>query len=58
MDRLADRPDRLGEIFHPMNRRDIAGLEMDFRDAQIIAPNEAEQDLGQEPSLLAAEPSP
>ena len=37
MDRLADRADRLGEILDPVGGRDIAGLEMHFGDAQIIA---------------------
>ena len=57
MDGLADRSNRLGEILDAMNGRDVSRLEMDFRDALIVAPDEAEQDLGKEPSLLAAEPT-
>ena len=48
---------RLGEILDAMNVRHIAGLEMDLRDALIVAPDEAVKDLGEEPPLLAAEPA-
>ncbi len=33
----------------------VARLEMDFRHALVVAPDEAVQDLGEEPALLAAE---
>ena len=33
----------------------VARLEMDFRDPPIVAPDEAEQDLGEEAALLPAE---
>ena len=36
---------------------DVARLEMDLRDALVVAADEAEQDLGEEPALLAPEPA-
>ncbi len=56
MDRLADGADRLGEIGDVVMNRHIAGLEMHFGDAAIVAGDEAEQDLGEEAPLLQAEP--
>ena len=58
MDRFADGAERLREILHPMALRNIAGLEMDFRDAQVVADDEAEQNFGEEASLLAARGGP
>ena len=55
VDRLADGADRLREILDRMMRRHVAGLEMHLRDAQVIAADEAEQNLGEEPPLLHAE---
>ncbi len=57
VDRLADGADRLREALNRMVRRHIAGLEMHFGGAAIIAGDEAEQDLGQEAALLRPEPS-
>src|SRR5262245_11340215 len=57
MDRLADRPDRLGEAFDRMMRRHIASLEMHFSGAEIVSGDEAEQDLGEESSFVWAQPS-
>ncbi len=56
MDRLADGADRLRETRDRMVRGHIAGFEMHFRRAVVVAGDEAEQDLGQEASLLGAEP--
>ena len=54
MDRLSDRADRLGEIGDAIMRRHVAGLEMDLRDAPVIAGDEAVKDLGEKPPLLQA----
>src|SRR5215468_1118075 len=40
-----------------MMRRHIASLEMHFRGAEVVAGDEAEQDLGEESSFVWAEPS-
>ncbi len=57
MDRLADRAYRLREILDPVIARHIAGLEMDLRDALIIARDEAVEDFGKKPPLLEPEPA-
>ena len=57
VDRLADGADRLREALDRMMPRHIAGLEMHLRRAVIVAGDEAEQDLGEEPPFLRAEPS-
>ena len=57
VDRLADGADGLREILDRMMRRHIAGLEMHFGDAAIVAGDEAQQDLGEEAPLLHAEPA-
>ena len=57
VDRLADGADRLRERFDRMMRRHVAGLEMHFRGAAIIAGDEAVQDFGEEAPLLVAEPA-
>ena len=56
MDRLADGPDRLSEVLHPVPFRYVAGLEMDPRHMQVVARDEAVEDLGQEAPLPRAEP--
>ena len=48
---------RLREIVDRVMRRHVAGLEMHLGDAAVIAPDEAEQDLGEEAPLLHAEPA-
>jgi hypothetical protein len=55
VDRFADRADRLRKAFDRVLWRNIAGFEMHLGRAQIIAGDEAVQDLGQEPALLGAE---
>jgi hypothetical protein len=57
MDRLADGADRLREIVDRMLRRHIAGFEMHFRGAVIIAGDEAVQNLGKKQAFLGAEPA-
>ncbi len=57
LNRLPDRADRLREVLDRMVRRHIAGLEMDLGGAQIIARDEAVQDLGQEATLFRAQPA-
>ena len=57
MDRLADGADRLGEILDAVGRGHVARLEMDLGDAQIVAADEAVEDLGEKAALLAAEPA-
>ena len=57
MDRLADRTNGLREILHRMMARDIAGLEMHFGNAAIVAGNKAKQDFREETPLLQAEPA-
>ena len=57
MDRLADGADGLREILHRMMARHIAGLEMHFGDAAIVARDEAQQNFGEEAPLLQAEPA-
>ena len=57
VDRLADRPDRLSEAFNRMMRRYVAGLEMHFGGAAIVAGDEAEQNFRQEPPFLGPQPS-
>jgi hypothetical protein len=52
MDRLADRPHRLGEELDGLVGRHIARLKMDACGAAIVARDEAMQDLGQEAALL------
>ena len=56
MDRLADGADRLGESCNIVHAWHIAGLEMHLGYPGIVAGDEAEQDFGQEPPLLLAEP--
>ncbi len=46
-DRLAHRPDRLGEGLHRVVRGHIAGLEVHPGDPLVVALQEAPQDLGQ-----------
>src|SRR5208337_3164508 len=55
VDGLADRPYRLREILHLMHMRNVARLEVHLGDAQVVASDEAEEDLGEESALLAAE---
>ena len=57
VDRLADGPDRLREILDRVAGRNVARLEMHRGDAPVVAADEAEQDLGQEPAFLQAEPA-
>ena len=57
MDGLADGADRLREAFDRMRRRHIAGLEMHFGGAMIVAGDEAVQDLGEVQPFLDAEPA-
>jgi hypothetical protein len=55
--RLADGAQRLRELLDRMFRRHIAGFEMHFRHAAVIARDEAVENLGQEAPLLFAEPA-
>src|SRR5208282_5660209 len=57
VDGLADRSYRLREILLLMHMRNVARLEVHLGDALVVAPNEAEQDLGEESSLLSPEPA-
>ena len=57
MDRLADGADRLREVLDRMVRRHVAGLEMHFGGAVLVARDEAEQNLGEELALLRPEPA-
>ena len=58
VDRLADGADGLREILHRVMARHIAGLEMHFGDAAIVAGDEAQQDFGEEAPLLHARAGP
>ena len=57
MDRLADGADRLREILDLVHARHIAGLEMDFRHAPVVARDEAIEDFGEKAPLLEPEPA-
>ena len=57
VDRLADRADRLREALDRMMRRHVAGLEMHFGGAVIVARDEAVEDLGEEAPLLRRQPA-
>ena len=57
MDRLADGADGLREILHRVMPRHVAGLEMHFGDAAIVARDEAQQNFGEEAPLLQPEPA-
>ena len=54
---LADRANGLREILHRVMARHIAGLEMHFGDAAIVAGDEAQENFGQKAPLLLAEPA-
>ena len=56
VDRLADRPEGLGEVLDPIGVGHVARLEMDLRHPHVISPDEAIEDFRQEPALLAPEP--
>ena len=58
VDRLADRPHGLREHLDRLVRRHVAGLEVDRGRAAVVARDEAVQDLGEEPALLAARAGP
>ena len=57
MNWLADRANSLREILHRVMARHIAGLEMHFGDAAIVAGDEAQENFGQKAPLLLAEPA-
>src|ERR1700685_1351668 len=57
VDWLADGADGLGEILHRMMRRHIAGFEMHFGDALIVAVDEAVQNLGKKQTFLDTQPA-
>ena len=52
VDRLADRPERLGKILRRVDGRHVARLDVDLGDALIVAADEAVEDLRQEAALL------
>ena len=58
VDRLADGADRLREVFDRMVRRHVAGLEVHFGDAQIVAGDEAVENLGEEAPFLQRRAGP
>ena len=55
MDRLANRANGLREILDPMHTRHIAGFEMHFGHAAVIARDEAIEDFREKPPLVEAE---
>ena len=57
VDRLADRPERARELVDRLARRHVADLEMHLGGPPVVAGDEAVEDLGEEPPLLAAEPA-
>ena len=57
VDRLADGADGLREGGDIVRARHVAGLEMHFGDAQVVARDEAVEDFGEEAPLLLAEPA-
>ncbi len=57
MDRFADGADGLREILDRVMARHIAGLEMHFGDAAVVARDEAQQNFGEEAPLLQPKPA-
>ncbi len=57
VDRFADSPESLGEIFDPICVRHVAGLEMNLGNPQVVAANETVEDFSQESTLLAPQPT-
>ena len=54
-DRLADCPQGLRKQIDVLSGRDIAGLEVDIRNALVVSLYEPPQNLGEEPAIFHAQ---